>query len=134
MKLPELRIGNFFEIQLSYEEVTRIRNVTEIGKRQVHIDGRWLNLDRLIPINITEDVLMHSGFKQFNWIKDSSVFECNFFKCTLDGNGVNLFCENLKNLKPISYLHQLQNLHFDLTGEELKINFNNIKSPKIEMA
>ncbi len=133
MKLPELRIGNFFEIQLSYEDNTRIRNITEIGKKQVHIDGKWLNIDRLMPISITEDVLMHSGFKHFDWLKDSSVFECNLFKCTLDSNGVNLFCDNLKNLKPISYLHELQNLHFDLTGEELKINFDNIKTPKTEM-
>jgi hypothetical protein len=134
MKLAELRVGNFFEILLSYEDVTRIRSITEIGKRQVHIDGKWLNLDRLIPINITEDTLLHAGFTQFNWVKDSSVFECRFFKCTLDGNGVNLFCENMNNLKPINYLHQLQNLHFDLTGEELKINFDNIKSAKKEMA
>jgi hypothetical protein len=133
MKLPELRIGNFFEIQLSYEDVTRIRNVTEIGKKQVHIDNKWLNLDRLMPITITEDILLHAGFTQFDWAKDSSVFQCSFFKCTLDGNGVNLFCDNLKNLKPISYLHELQNLHFDLTGEELNINFNNIKSAKTEM-
>jgi hypothetical protein len=133
MKLPELRIGNFFEIQLSYEDNTRIGSITEISKRQVHIDGKWLNLDRLIPISITEDVLLHADFTQFGWAKDSSVFECHYFKCTLDGNGVNLFCENLKNLKPISYLHELQNLHFDLTGEELNINFDNIKTPKTEM-
>lgn len=134
MKPPELRIGNFFEILLSYEDTTRIRCITEIGKRQVHIDGKWLNLDRLIPINITEDILLHAGFTQFNWIKDSSVFQCRFFKCTLDNNGVNLFCDNLKNLKPISYLHELQNLHFDLTGEEMDIHFNNVKTIKTEMA
>ena len=134
MKPPELRIGNFFEILLSYEDKTRIRCITEIGKKQVHIDGKWLNLDRLIPINITEDILLHAGFTQFNWIKDSSVFQCSFFKCTLDGNGVNLFCDNLKNLKPISYLHELQNLHFDLTGEEMDIHFNNVKTIKTEMA
>jgi hypothetical protein len=133
MKPPELRIGNFFEIQLSYEDVTRIRTITEIGKRQVHIDGRWLNLDRLIPVNITEDILLHAGFTQFNWVKDSSVFQCSFFKCTLDSNGVNLFCDNLKNLKPIHYLHELQNLHFDLTGEELNINFDNLKPVKAEV-
>ena len=133
MKLPELRIGDFFEILLSYEDVTRIRSITEIGKRQVHIDGRWLNLERLIPINITEDVLLHSGFTQFDWVKDSSVFQCGFFKCLLDNNGVNLLWDNLKNLKPIRFLHELQNLHFDLTGEELKINFENIQSIKKEM-
>lgn len=133
MKLPELRIGNFFEIQLSYEDVTRIRSITEISKRQVHIDGRWFNLDRLIPIKITDDILLHAGFTQFDWVKDSFVFECSFFKCTLDANGVNLFCENMNNLKPISYLHELQNLYFDLTGEELAINFNTIKTPKKEM-
>lgn len=133
MKPPELRIGNFFEIQLSYEDVTRVRSITEIGRRQAHIDGRWLNLDRLIPINITEDILLHAGFTQFDWLKDSSVFQCSFFKCTIDDNGVNLFCDNLKNLKPIRYLHELQNLHYDLTGEELNIHFDNLKTIKTEM-
>jgi hypothetical protein len=130
MKLPSLRIGNLFRIQSFYEEdKDRVRRITEISEKQVQLDGKWVRPDHLIPINITKQILLHSGFTQFNWITDSSVFECNYFKCMLDDNGVSLFCDNLQNLKPVKHLHELQNLYFDLTDEELQTNFNAIKSP-----
>ena len=78
MKLPSLRIGNFFKVQSFYEEdQDRTRKVTEISKKQVQVDGKWVNPDHLIPISITKQILLHSGFTQFNWITDASVFECD---------------------------------------------------------
>lgn len=135
MELPSLRIGNFFEVQ-SYnnDEQWHVRKITEIGKKQVQLEGKWVNIDNLMSIDITRQILLHSGFTQFNWIKDSSVFECDYFKCTLDDNGVSLFCDNLKNLKPVKHLHELQNLYYDLTGEELKTNFSHAKSLQKEIA
>lgn len=134
LHLTEMRIGDLFEFYSSTEEEkTRIGNIKKISQKHVLIEGKWLSLDRLIPIYITEDILLHAGFKQFNWLPESSVFECNYFKCTLDDNGVNLFCDNLKNLKPVKYLHELQNIYFDLTGEELKVNINYIKLVNAEI-
>jgi hypothetical protein len=130
MKLPSLRIGNFFKVQSFYEDdLHRTRRVTEISRNQVQVDGKWVKPDHLIPISITKQILLHSGFTQFSWITDSSVFECDHFKCMLNDDGVSLFCDNLKNLRPVKHLHELQNLYFDLTGEELQTNFNAIKSP-----
>jgi len=134
MQLYELRIGNFFELSSLYDTKKKMRTISEIGERRVQADGKSITSDELIPIRITSDILLRCGFTQFNWIKDASVFECAYFKCTLDSNGVNLFCDNLKNLKPVMYLHQLQNLYFDLTGEELKMNFNEIKLRKTVVA
>jgi hypothetical protein len=135
MKLPSLRIGNFFKVQTLYAtDENQFRKVTEIGKKQVQVDGKWVSPDKLISIHITKQVLLDSGFKQFGWITDSSVFECDHFKCTLHEEGVNLFDDNLQNLKPLKYLHELQNLYFDLTGEELQINYGSIHSSKKEMA
>ncbi len=134
LHLREFRIGDFFELQsLSDEEKNRVGKVYKIGQRQILINSRWFNLDRITPINITEDILLHAGFKHFNWLTDSPIFECNYFKCTLDDNGINLFGDNLKNLKPIKYLHELQNLYFDLTREELEVDINYIESAKTEM-
>lgn len=128
MELPSLRIGDFFRVQSFYsDDEDRVRSITEIGRKQIQVDGKWVRADHLIPINITKQVLLNAGFTQFNWIQDTSVFECDHFKCTLDDNGVSLFCDNLKNLKPVKHLHELQNLYFDLTGEELHVNFNAIK-------
>lgn len=134
VSLQEIRIGDFFELQSSSEdEKNKIASVKKIGQRNVLAAGKWVSLDRLIPLKITEDILLHAGFTQFDWLKESSVFECNYFKCALDSNGVNLFCDNLTNLKPLKYLHKLQNLYFDLTGEELDVNITYIKTVNTEM-
>lgn len=132
--LPAVRIGNYFEFQPYIGEKHKIGRVNEITQKQVLIDRKWLNLNYLIPISITEDILLHSGFTEFNWLKSTSVFVCNHFKCTLDSHGINLFCENLQNLKSIKYLHELQNLYFDLTGEELEINVGDVQSHRQQIA
>lgn len=135
LNLYEVRIGNFLEVHSMYGEGSnKTGTVTEISQKQVAVSGKWFNLSRLAPVEITEDILRHAGFKQFNWLKDSSVFECDHFKCTLDENGVSLFCDNIKNLQPVKHLHALQNLYFDLVNEELKIDYDYIKSSKKEMA
>ena len=124
LRLQEVRIGSFFEFQPFFEGKNKIGKVTEISQKQILIDHKWINLNRVIPISVSADILLHSGFTEFKWLKGSSVFQCNHFKCTLDKNGANLFCANFTNLKPVKYLHELQNLYFDLTGEELEINLN----------
>lgn len=135
MELPALRIGNCFKAYSFHEDDgSNIRQVTEIKKRQVQLDGKWVGIDDLVSINITKQILLNSGFTQFNWITDSFVFECDYFKCTLNENGVSLFCDNLINLKPVKHLHELQNLYFDLTGEELKTDVHKIKSLQKELA
>jgi hypothetical protein len=129
LHLKEIRIGDFFELPSSLEEERKkIGDVTKIDQKHVLVSGKWLGIERLIPINITEEILLHAGFTQFDWLRESSVFECHYFKCALDNNGVNLFCDNLKNLKPVKHLHELQNLYFDLTGEELEVNMHYLKT------
>jgi len=122
MKLPELRIGNFFIHEGLYEELNKAGRITAITKKHIDLDSKSVHLHQLIPIDITEEILLHSGFKHFDWLKDAPLFECNLFKCTLHDNGVSLFCDGLNVLKPVKYLHQLQNLYYDLTGEELEID------------
>ncbi|MEO8764127.1 MAG: hypothetical protein ABI416_07565 [Ginsengibacter sp.] len=133
LRLPEIRIGNFFELPSFPEGNNRIGKVTQVSQKQVLIDRKAFNLDYLIPILITEDILMQSGFKQFGWLKGISVFQCNHFKCTVNSHGINLFGDNVKNLKPVRYFHELQNLYFDITGDELEIAGNTIKATKAEM-
>ena len=133
LQIKEIRIGDFFQLPSSLEdEKHKIGHVTRIDEKHVLVSGKWLGIERIIPINITEDILLHAGFTQFNWLPESAVFECHYFKCTLDNNGVNLFCDNLKNLKPVKYLHELQNLYFDLTGEELELNMHYLKTLNTE--
>lgn len=133
LHLSEIRIGNYFEVQSPYDERIRTGRVTQINQKQVLLNSKWVDLNRLMPISITEDILLHSGFKEFNWIKEASVFECNHFKCIFNENGATLFCDKLTSLKPMKYLHELQNLYFDLTREELETDANYIKSLNAEL-
>lgn len=132
LQQPELRIGNIFGLTSFFSEKDRIRKITKIRKNKVLIGGKWLNFNRLNLIHITEDVLLKCGFTPFQWLKDAAVFQCKFFNIKLDSNGVNLFSDTLKDIEPVMYLHKLQNLYYEITGEELEINFNELRLAKTE--
>jgi len=120
MKANELRVGNLVERDGNILEVIRVAkdgivNYDLVRKSQ----GMHVNSGNVIPIPLTEEWLSKFGFEKnengfFDLIKDSEVeilIRDDYWTC--DGIVFSLF-----NLK---YVHQLQNLFFVLTGEELKI-------------
>lgn len=125
MKASDLRIGNYVIDNGDISKVTPYL-ISELYES----DRFWVK-----PIELTEDLLVKCGF----------MFEHNYFKKgELDVNyclkyyphlvGYYFYIEynngpNEKDIAqyyPISstykYLHQLQNLYFALTGEELNVN------------
>lgn len=122
MKSNELKIGNYANINVSNgEEIVKITKglITSIEKDCVYINDIKVELRFLEPISLTEEILLKCEFEK-NFIDD--VFEIGEFSirvdeldCVFMWNG---FCIDI-NLK---YLHQLQNLYFALTNEELIIN------------
>jgi len=131
LKLYELRIGNFFEIELSRHE-KRIIKVSEITQDHVLIDGTWYHFNKLIPILVTEDIFLSCGFEKFKWVTEAKVYTKDDFNCLLDENGVQVFNVDLNSLKPLKYLHELQNLYADLTEKELTPEFDEMIIPKKE--
>jgi hypothetical protein len=115
MKANELRIGNWLQrldgsfFQLSLYDFQVINELIE----------RW----HPSPINITEEWLLKFGFKKredgdfdlFDFSEVDIVItnpnNSNVWKC--DGVCFSVGC--------LEYVHQLQNLYFALTGEELII-------------
>jgi hypothetical protein len=77
---------------------------------------------RLMPIPLTPEILEKAGFKfdgDFNSYSISSVIlSKNYCLCSI---GDEYLCELNRIGKPIKHIHQLQNLYFALTGEELQI-------------
>ncbi len=134
LQQPEFRIGNIFGLTSFFSEKNKVRKVTKIRKNKVLIGGKWLNSNRLNLVSITEDILLKCGFTPFKWLKDAVVYQCKFFNLKLDSNGVNLFSDTLRNLEPVKHLHKLQNLYYDITGEQLEINFNDLKLENPEIA
>ena len=132
VNLYELRIGNFLEVELPPTGKRKTKRVSEIRQKQVLLEGTWYHLDRLIPIPITEEILLECGFTKFLWITEANVFTRDNFNCRLDENGLQVFGNDYSNMKPVKYLHELQNLYFDLKEKELEIHFTEVDQPKKE--
>lgn len=113
VKANEIRIGNWIEFDNRFFEIHTISevfptlNTAEFGIGVVD----WNNIK---PIELTEEILFKCGFKEDDlfYHKDDIIIS-NFYEdfLTLDGY----------DCSKIRYLHQLQNLYFALTNQELNI-------------
>lgn len=108
MKAEELRIGNFVNWN---NEIAKIKQIfeLEVGFKCGDI-GLFEDLESIL---LSEEWLLKFGFERLG----SGRFDFKTFTYYLhDGS----FYNQTSRLCTIKYVHQLQNLHFALTGEELK--------------
>jgi hypothetical protein len=123
MKANELRIGNYYSCAsnegIIYPKVKAIQ-YNEFGFLS-DIDGT--NFEICKPIQITEQWLLWFGFEK----SKEQIHEYDYFKgrYSIFRNSLNEFNFNFLNpgdwYMEIKYIHQLQNLYFALTGEELTV-------------
>ena len=130
MNEQEIRIGNL----LIHEG--KVKKVSEIGRKQVNEGnlyylsfddknrGYWLKhngVDLIEPIPLTEEWLLKFGFeKDFEGDVYKNV-NSNSFLCWQNNRVELLDDENNKCMAYCDHVHQLQNLYFALTGEELTL-------------
>lgn len=118
MKATELRIGNWFYAMTIGGEW--IESQVKDGKHLDVLDG--CSIDEVKPIPLTEEWLERFGIMQNTWFEDGS------YMIKEDrGFGWEMYVRNAVKTKRISFayfkhVHQLQNLYFALTGEELTQN------------
>jgi len=110
MKATELRLGN---LVLYNNEQTHIINGYDIA--DLDIDPIE---DSFTPIPLTEEWLLKFGFKKFI---TTDIYP-TYVKRSLQVNDGVVYLSGYGFLSNIKQVHQLQNLYFALTGEELKIN------------
>lgn len=122
MKATELRIGNIVRCN-DDGTIFKIDEITAMGLTVTVLGGgetTWIEFDQFEPITLTVKWLTDFGFMKVDdhfenedcWIYIlPDCFELEFI--TKAGR-FNLF-------KPYQYVHQLQNLYFALTGEELTL-------------
>jgi len=132
----ELRIGNWYKpCSSDYAIITEILSDRVYAKYTDSIFNT--TYEYISPIPLTPEILDKCGFKK--WGRDDmprtlsyelgemTIFPSNTF-CDFDGYGfIHYKLSKFENNKDESarfkfqYLHQLQNLYFALTGEELPI-------------
>ena len=122
MKASELRIGNF--IQTDYEGILEVININSEGFD--YVDCRKPNFKALgrfevevscNPIPLTEEWLIKFGFVS-NSYQDRYENKAIHVECNKTRGFTELWIERMPHIK---YVHQLQNLYFALTGEELTL-------------
>ena len=107
MKANELRIGNWVDVESfnGHQGLTRM---------QFHFDlTRYIHLFK--PIPLTPEVLEKCGFRNYEEVK----WDTDAMLLMKNGEGY-LYLANQRHVN-IFYLHQLQNLYFALTNEELTL-------------
>jgi len=117
IQAKDLRIGNWVKLDKYFYKVYSVNPLENklIDKDKIIISGWYV--DGIKPIQLTEEILLKCGFKKINKIyfrKGALTIEVQsfgHFRVSFDG-------KMLVNLK---HLHQLQNLYFALSNEELNI-------------
>lgn len=119
----ELRIGNF--VFNKHGEIHCIDINSFQRFRHPTMDG---NPSGFTPIPLTEEILLKAGWKYYNGKTSGDLTKDTVCKVDLDFiNGVIKIKSHYEEYGmyrdlPICYLHQLQNIYFALTGQELEIN------------
>jgi hypothetical protein len=116
----ELRIGNYI---YDYEYLP------DEALKAIQVDGymiekMWLNKsNEYEPIPLTAENIGKCGFESYGdnkeYFKHDNLTGLEFLDQSTD---FKVFDTGSVVLTHLKYLHQLQNLYFALTGEELKIN------------
>lgn len=114
MKAQELRVGNYVQLEDKFIEIDiesfSNKNIMDLPLTE------WCQ-----PILLTEDWLLKFGFYIVNPSFSNKIYYNKIrpeLEIRLSGNEYNLGIES-EWLKEIKYVHELQNLYFVLTGEEL---------------
>ena len=128
MKANEFRIGNLIETPMGNKE---IGGVCETEAPYIRLkDERYIGyrLRDCNPIRLTENILLKCGFvaktKTDDFYKDGIAIASSYMTCRTEersGFYLNLGNGNCPLNISINHVHELQNLYFALTGEELKV-------------
>ena len=121
MKLNELRVGSIVTHPL-FGTPTEVRAIAFNGLYIGTEDGLPIHIDDFKPVEITEKILdlLHfvemsdtaPGIGEFHWWETESITLTHLYKGLYGIQG-------FRDIKPMRYVHQLQNACFVIDGEDL---------------
>lgn len=128
MKATELRIGNLIEYKIE-DKLDERKEWWEISKVDFQ-DLTWLDSNpedaNFRPIEITEEWLLKFGFEDITGVDYILHIDVDFKLILIPADAFYPQIDKADDvgwssisLNKIEYIHQLQNLYFTLTGEEL---------------
>lgn len=118
IKANELRIGNWILPEHNLDGDFHL--VTGIGEGSVN----GYIQDWYSPIPLTPEILEKCGFEATNGIEIKNYIWLVIHCDSGEANIYNIYKNETLQLRiECKYLHQLQNLYFALTGEELVFNY-----------
>jgi len=113
----DLRIGNWVKL------ITGTPVLIQIGL--MHFKEFESFAEVLEPIGLSHEILIKLNANKI--YEDKNLYEIGVLIFNFSTYGLCLWDSNNNSIvfgtRPFKYLHQLQNLYFDLTGVELQINF-----------
>jgi len=127
--IKELRLGNYIKLEKYLNDGDRVFKVEIFGVNN-RISTSCINKDgeeRFVfmklpyePIQLTEEILLKCGFEKIR--TDYFIEGIRFYVSKPDNFDDFVLVDKDSVLTIVKHLHQLQNLYFSLTGEELKVN------------
>lgn len=120
VKYNELRLGNY--INSAHNGLAEVMAIIPCHKKSIYVSNKnsspfatSLSIDELNGIPLTEEWLLKLGFEKYKLGFRNGNLWVTLTELAWFGNS---------EITEIKYVHQLQNLYFALTKEELIINFN----------
>ena len=117
MKASELRIGNWIEWDDDSHEQFKVETI-DYSEPNYFVNGGLL--DDMLPITLTEEWLLKFGTWPVQWESKTYIVVSgidSWIDIIRDSDGSVSQTPSL----PCEYVHQLQNLYFALTGNELEL-------------
>ena len=128
MKASELRIGNWVKYDSQYHVVTSIHRGGNVSVRLLdeNFPSETTGITKIQPIPLTEEWLVKFGFNVIKHVMAKIALTEGWLEIETDFSYGIIPNEEAYSFGhwwsgKLKYVHQLQNLYFALTGEELKI-------------
>ena len=136
--IRELRIGNYVQYHDTYMRMESLMYCDEWKIRLAPTRLKTVSINEVTPIILTNDLLIKCGFYKVGALLGTEI-EVGIYHVSMKGYCLSLldelglmFCrcsgndyaeyDDIIPICPVGYLHELQNLCFDLTRRELEVN------------